>query len=282
MREDAGRGYRYVVPSPRPRHIVDISLIETVARSGAVVIAGGGGGIPVVRDERGVRRGVEAVTAVPEGGETFRGELSSANDTMGDGSRYALHTVQASAGEALDVTMTSSAFDAYLMIVDADGEKLAEDDDSAGGTNARVSVTVPAAGTYTIVANSYGADAVGPLGTTIVQNYGTDDDSPEGFFGRSGWFNFEHKNRHIALGIQFAPESSLTQTGAGAYEAWSLTHTFTDSGTVTEGFASALVDGAARFVRDGLIGYTVVLRPGTPTEERRRISANATARPRSG
>lgn len=61
MREDAGRGYRYVVPSPRPRHIVDISLIDTVARSGAVVIAGGGGGIPVVRDARGVRRGVGAV-----------------------------------------------------------------------------------------------------------------------------------------------------------------------------------------------------------------------------
>lgn len=61
MREDAGRGYRYVVPSPRPRHIADISLVQTVAQSGAVVIAGGGGGIPVVRDERGVRRGVEAV-----------------------------------------------------------------------------------------------------------------------------------------------------------------------------------------------------------------------------
>jgi carbamate kinase len=61
MKEDAGRGWRYVVPSPRPKHIVDISLIETIANSGAVVIAGGGGGIPVVRNADGTRRGVEAV-----------------------------------------------------------------------------------------------------------------------------------------------------------------------------------------------------------------------------
>ena len=61
MRDDAGRGWRCVVPSPRPKHIVDISLIEAVAKSGAVVIAGGGGGIPVVRGANGVRRGVEGV-----------------------------------------------------------------------------------------------------------------------------------------------------------------------------------------------------------------------------
>ncbi len=61
MKEDAGRGWRYVVPSPRPKHIVDISLIETIANSGAVVIAGGGGGIPVVRNADGTRHGVEAV-----------------------------------------------------------------------------------------------------------------------------------------------------------------------------------------------------------------------------
>jgi carbamate kinase len=61
MREDSGRGWRYVVPSPQPKHIADISLVQTVAKSGAVVIAGGGGGIPVVRGPKGVRRGVEAV-----------------------------------------------------------------------------------------------------------------------------------------------------------------------------------------------------------------------------
>ncbi len=59
--EDANRGWRQVVPSPEPRHIVDISLIQALARQGAVVIAGGGGGIPVVRGPKGVRRGVEAV-----------------------------------------------------------------------------------------------------------------------------------------------------------------------------------------------------------------------------
>lgn len=61
MREDAGRGWRLVVGSPSPKHICDISLVEVLASRGTVVIAGGGGGVPVVRDERGVRKGVEAV-----------------------------------------------------------------------------------------------------------------------------------------------------------------------------------------------------------------------------
>ncbi len=61
MAEDAGRGWRHVVPSPKPQHIVDISLIQVLARRGTVVIAGGGGGIPVVRGPKGVRHGVAAV-----------------------------------------------------------------------------------------------------------------------------------------------------------------------------------------------------------------------------
>jgi len=61
MKEDSGRGWRHVVPSPKPKHICDISLIQVLARRGTIVIAGGGGGIPVIREAKGVRRGVQAV-----------------------------------------------------------------------------------------------------------------------------------------------------------------------------------------------------------------------------
>ncbi|MEZ5934605.1 MAG: carbamate kinase [Alphaproteobacteria bacterium] len=61
MKEDSGRGWRHVVPSPKPRHIVDISLVRVLARRGTIVIAGGGGGIPVVRGQKGERDGVAAV-----------------------------------------------------------------------------------------------------------------------------------------------------------------------------------------------------------------------------
>ena len=61
VREDAGRGWRRVVASPVPRKIVEIEVIHELARAGRVVVACGGGGIPVIEDERGERRGVEAV-----------------------------------------------------------------------------------------------------------------------------------------------------------------------------------------------------------------------------
>jgi carbamate kinase len=61
MHEDAGRGWRHVVPSPEPKHIADISLVRAILKSNAVCIAGGGGGIPVLRGKDGTRSGVEAV-----------------------------------------------------------------------------------------------------------------------------------------------------------------------------------------------------------------------------
>jgi len=61
MVEDAGRGWRRVVPSPLPREIVERDAIDTLIKSGFIVVAVGGGGIPVVREHTGGLSGVEAV-----------------------------------------------------------------------------------------------------------------------------------------------------------------------------------------------------------------------------
>jgi carbamate kinase len=61
MIEDSGRGYRRVVPSPRPREIMETAAIQTLLEHGVVVIAAGGGGIPVVRKSDGTLAGIEAV-----------------------------------------------------------------------------------------------------------------------------------------------------------------------------------------------------------------------------
>lgn len=59
--EDAGRGYRRVVASPRPREIVEKEAINKLARDGYCVISVGGGGIPVIKGADGSLRGVDAV-----------------------------------------------------------------------------------------------------------------------------------------------------------------------------------------------------------------------------
>lgn len=61
MIEDAGRGFRKVVPSPRPIDIVPKRVIRDLVHSGKIVIVAGGGGIPVIINARGLFQGVEAV-----------------------------------------------------------------------------------------------------------------------------------------------------------------------------------------------------------------------------
>ncbi len=61
VREDAGRGWRRVVPSPKPQYIVEAAVIRSLVLAGVIVVSTGGGGIPVLRAEDGTLSGVEAV-----------------------------------------------------------------------------------------------------------------------------------------------------------------------------------------------------------------------------
>lgn len=61
MIEDAGRGWRKVVPSPRPIDIIPKFIVRDLVHSGRIVITAGGGGIPVIINGNGLFQGVEAV-----------------------------------------------------------------------------------------------------------------------------------------------------------------------------------------------------------------------------
>lgn len=58
--EDAGRGYRRVVASPKPQRILEKEAIKALLQVGTITVAAGGGGIPVIKSEQGYE-GVEAV-----------------------------------------------------------------------------------------------------------------------------------------------------------------------------------------------------------------------------
>ena len=61
VKEDAGRGYRRVVASPEPKTILGSKAISQLTELGSIVVAGGGGGVPVVKQADGTYKGIEAV-----------------------------------------------------------------------------------------------------------------------------------------------------------------------------------------------------------------------------
>lgn len=75
--EDSGRGYRRVVPSPIPKGIIEAHAIRTLVESGTIVVASGGGGIPVIRKEDGSITGVEAVIDKDLAGEVLAAEVGA-------------------------------------------------------------------------------------------------------------------------------------------------------------------------------------------------------------
>lgn len=94
--------------------------------------------------------------------EPIRDRLTAESNVLEvDESYFNSYTFAGEAGERIVIEMTSSEFNPYLILMDGDRNDVAQDNDSAGGTGARIVVTLPQSSTYTILANSHEAGETG-------------------------------------------------------------------------------------------------------------------------
>jgi len=102
-------------------------------------------------------------------GQTRSGVLEIGDWTMNDATWADIWYVNATAGQRLVIELRSRSFDAYLQFLDPWGTKLAEDDDGAGGGDARITYTVREAGRYQVVVNNFGDTPQGGVYTLAVR-----------------------------------------------------------------------------------------------------------------
>lgn len=97
-------------------------------------------------------------------GQTVRGTLTSSSPTLDDDSHYAIYTLGGRSGQQVTVTLRSGDFDAYLAVgrmSKGQFEPIETDDDGAGGTDSRVTLTFPSTGDYAIRANTLAGGETG-------------------------------------------------------------------------------------------------------------------------
>lgn len=103
-------------------------------------------------------------------GETVNARFQVSDPKMDDGSHYHLYMFRGTAGQQVVITMRSEDFDAYLVGGSMDGSRFVEsesDDDGAGGTDARLTVTLGATGLYVVRANTLEAGETGAYTLTL-------------------------------------------------------------------------------------------------------------------
>ncbi|MEM9447004.1 MAG: tetratricopeptide repeat protein [Cyanobacteria bacterium P01_E01_bin.6] len=94
--------------------------------------------------------------------QTITGQLDQSSPVLeDDGSYYATHTFAGIAGESITINLTSNDFDTYLLLQSPTGDVIAQDDDGAGDTNSRITLTLPTTGIYILIINSYAANETG-------------------------------------------------------------------------------------------------------------------------
>lgn len=114
-------------------------------------------------------------------GQTVSGRLDTSDGQLTDDTYFDLYEYRGQPGEVIGVTLRSADFDAYLQGGPPSGPDIAvedNDDDGAGGTDARLSVTLGASGVYRIRANSFGAGQTGAYTLSLQSEAATSGGAP--------------------------------------------------------------------------------------------------------
>ncbi|HVT45939.1 MAG TPA: PPC domain-containing protein [Thermoanaerobaculia bacterium] len=115
--------------------------------------------------------GVPACEPIPESitcSVTRTGALADPDCTLPDGSFYDVFEFTGIAGTRVTIRMRSAVIDSYLFLLDPSGQVVAQDDDSAGGTDAEMTFTLNATGTWVIIANSFDEGETGNYTVTLL------------------------------------------------------------------------------------------------------------------
>ncbi|MFO0692725.1 MAG: caspase family protein [Polyangiales bacterium] len=117
-------------------------------------------------------------------GQDQKGSLGASSARLPTGEPADVYALVGTAGQALELDLASDDFDAYLMVIGPNG-RLFEDDDSNGTKNSHLSLTLPEAGTYRIVATAFRSDMQGGYALTFGST-ALVDSSPSDTVGTAG------------------------------------------------------------------------------------------------
>jgi serine protease Do len=96
------------------------------------------------------------------------GLLNNSSPTLQDGSFYQEHSFQGNAGQTVTISLESNEFDTYLILLGPNDQLLAENDDASSNTrNSTLTITLPIAGTYRVIANAYEPSGQGRYWLTV-------------------------------------------------------------------------------------------------------------------
>jgi S1-C subfamily serine protease len=113
------------------------------------------GNAPQASERPARRRSLQAPETLELNQEPIEASLRQDDNVLPvDNSFFDIYTFEGRAGQEVTIEMNSQEIDSYLILLDPTGQELAQDDDGGGNSNAKIQVTLPENGTYTILANS--------------------------------------------------------------------------------------------------------------------------------